>query len=75
MPAAYGRTYATYGFIYNRPDGDSGPGLCRRQADAAQPRFEQLAEMPVGTGFAAQPVSFQPQGLAPLRKAAPHRHR
>ena len=73
--AAYGRTYPTYGFIYNRPDGDSAPVYAAAKPMQRSLRFEQLAEMPVGTGFAAQPVSFQPQGMAPLRKAAPHRHR
>ena len=72
---AYGRTYPTYGFIYNRPDGDSGPVYAAAKPMQRSLRFEQLAEMPVSVGFAAQPVSFQPQGLAPLRKAAPHRHR
>jgi surface antigen len=73
--AAYGRTYPTYGFIYNRPDGDSAPVYAAAKPLQRSLRFEQLAEMPVGTGFSAQPVSFQPQGMAPLRKAAPHRHR
>jgi surface antigen len=72
---AYGRTYPTYGFIYNRPDGDSAPVYAAAKPMQRSMRFEQLAEMPVGTGFAAQPVAFQPQGVAPLRKAAPHRHR
>ncbi len=77
---AFGRTYPTYGFIYNRPDGDSGPVYAAAKPMQRSLRFEQLAEMPLGTGFAAQPVSFQPQGVeplrpAPLRKAAPHRHR
>jgi surface antigen len=73
--AAYGRTYPTYGFIYNRPDGDSAPVYAAAKPMQRSMRFEQLAEMPAGTGFTAQPVAFQPQGLAPLRKAAPHRHR
>jgi surface antigen len=72
---AYGRTYPTYGFIYNRPDGDRGPVYAASRPMQRSLRFEQLAEMPVGAGFGAQPVSFEPQGLAPLRKAAPHRHR
>jgi len=66
---SFGRVYPTYGFIYNRPDGDTGT------AYAAAPmrrslQMEQVAELP-----AAQPVSFQPQGYAPMRKAASHRHR
>ena len=78
--SAYGRTYATYGFIYNRPDGDAAPVYAAAKPMQRSLRFEQLAEMPVGTsfgaqGFGAQPVSFQPQGVAPLRKAAPERHR
>ena len=73
---AYGRTYATYGFIYNRPDGDATPVYAATGKPVQRSlRFEQLAEMPIGTGFGAQPVSFRPQGLAPLRKAAANRHR
>ncbi|MFC7474905.1 CHAP domain-containing protein [Dankookia sp. GCM10030260] len=72
---AYGRTYPTYGFIYNRPAGDDAPVYAAAKPLERSLRFEQLAEMPVGTGFAAQPVAFEPQGLAPLRKAAPRRHR
>lgn len=73
--SAYGRTYPTYGFIYNRPDGDSGPVYAAAKPMQRSLRFEQLAEMPIGTGFGTQPVGFQLQGLAPLRKAAPQRHR
>jgi len=72
---AYGRTYPTYGFIYNRPDGDSGPVYAAAKPMQRSLRFEQLAEMPLGTGFGAQPAAYRTQGLAPLRKAAPHRQR
>jgi surface antigen len=72
---AYGRVYPTYGFIYNRPDGDTGTAYAAAAPRQAAPRFEQLAEMPIGAAFGAQPVSFQPQDLAPLRKAAAARHR
>lgn len=72
--AAYGRTYPIYGFIYNRPDGDAAPVYAAARPVQRSLRFEQLAEMPVGTAH-ARPVAFTQQGLAPLRKAAPHRHR
>ncbi|TDH64145.1 CHAP domain-containing protein [Dankookia rubra] len=73
--AAYGRTYPTYGFIYNRPAGDSAPVYAAARPMQRSLRFEQLAEMPIGAGFATQPASYEPQGLAPLRKVAPDRHR
>lgn len=73
--AAYGRTYPTYGFIYNRPARDSAPVYAATRPMQRSLRFEQLAEMPVGSDIAAEPVSYQPQGLAPLRKAAADRPR
>ncbi|WP_431269637.1 CHAP domain-containing protein [Dankookia sp. P2] len=72
---AYGRTYPTYGFIYNRPIDDNAPVYASATPVQRSLRFEQLAEMPVGAGFGGQAVAYRPQGLTPLRKAAPHRHR
>lgn len=67
---SYGRVYPTYGFIYNRPEGDTGTAYAAAASRQRSMRFEELAEMPVGAPFGAQPVSFQTQGLAPLHKAA-----
>ncbi|MDO9708312.1 CHAP domain-containing protein [Paracraurococcus lichenis] len=71
---AYGRTYPTYGFIYNRPEGDTATAYASAPALHRSLRFEQLAEMPIGAA-AAEPIAYRPQGTAPLRKAAPQRHR
>jgi hypothetical protein len=65
----FGHVYPTYGFIYNRPD--DGVAYAAARPMQRSMRFEQLAEMPLGV----TPVSFAPQGNAPLRKSAPHRHR
>nr|WP_274607267.1 CHAP domain-containing protein [Paracraurococcus ruber] len=67
----FGRVYPTYGFIYNRPDDRLGTAYAAGRAPQRSLRFEQVAEMPLD----AEPVSFQPQGMTPLRKAAPHRPR
>jgi surface antigen len=68
---SYGRVYPTFGFIHNRPDGDTGTAYAAAPAPQPSLRFDQLAEMPIG----ADAVSFQPQGLAPLRRPAAQRHR
>ncbi|MCB4821003.1 CHAP domain-containing protein [Roseicella aerolata] len=68
--SAFGRVYPTYGFIYDRPDGGTGTAYAATPVQRSL-RFQELAEMPVG----AQPVSFQMQGAAPLRKPAPQRQR
>lgn len=71
----YGRTYATYGFIYNRPEDGARTWYAAAQPAPRSLRFQELAEMPVGGAYGAQPVSFRPQGLTPLRKASAQRHR
>ena len=64
--SSFGRTYATYGFIYNRPDdavdtGTAYAGLPLRRGT----RYEQVAEMP-DTASARQ---FEMQGLDGLGMA------
>lgn len=60
---AFGRTYPTYGFIYNRPDdtGTSGTAYAgAQQRRAAQ--YEQVADAPE----AASSRGYALQGLAPM---------
>jgi hypothetical protein len=64
--SSFGRTYATYGFIYNRPDdavntGTAYAGLSPRRGT----RYEQVAEMP----DAGSPRQFEMQGLDGLGMA------
>ena len=63
---AFGRTYPTYGFIYNRPD-DAGTSST---AYASLPlrrstRYEQVADAPE----AASPRGYSLQGVAPVTTA------
>lgn len=56
-PGTFGRTYPTYGFIYNRPDPETAyAGLGRRRSVA----FEQVAEFPAG----GRARAAAPQGTA-----------
>ena len=66
---SFGRVYPTYGFIYNRPETGTAYAAAPTQRGQA---LDQVAEMP---SWAPQKVSFRPQGLAPLRSPAAHRHR
>lgn len=43
--SAFGRVYATYGFIYNRPEEDGATAFASRTPQRAA-QFEQIAEMP-----------------------------
>jgi surface antigen len=63
---AFGRTYPTYGFIYNRPDdtgttGTAYAGLPLRRSA----RYEQLADAPE----AASPRGYSLQGVSPMTTA------
>ncbi|MBL6457876.1 CHAP domain-containing protein [Belnapia sp. T6] len=60
---SFGRTYPTFGFIYNRPDDgvNTGTAYAGMQLRSSA-RYEQVAEAPEGRGFALQ-------GLQPLRSA------
>ncbi|MDB5373860.1 MAG: amidase [Belnapia sp.] len=63
---AFGRTYPTYGFIYNRPDDAANTGTAyaglplRRSA-----RYEQVADAPE----AASPRGYSLQGVSPMTTA------
>jgi hypothetical protein len=68
-PGTFGRTYPTYGFIYNRPDdspaaGTAFAGLPLRRSM----RLEQVAEMPAG----GRPVPFADE-VPSRQRAAPSR--
>lgn len=63
---AFGRTYPTYGFIYNRPDdavntGTAYAGLPVRRST----RYEQVADAPE----AASPRGYSLQGVSPMTTA------
>ncbi|RYJ02898.1 MAG: CHAP domain-containing protein [Acetobacteraceae bacterium] len=63
---AFGRTYPTYGFIYNRPDdaatsGTAFAGLPLRRSA----RYEQVADAP----DAASPRGYSLQGVSPMTTA------
>jgi surface antigen len=63
---AFGRTYPTYGFIYNRPDdaatsGTAFAGLPLRRSA----RYEQVADAPE----AASPRGYSLQGVSPVTTA------
>ncbi|MDN3563781.1 CHAP domain-containing protein [Paeniroseomonas aquatica] len=63
---AFGRTYPTYGFIYNRPDdaGTAGTAYASQQQRRAV-RYEQVADAP----DSASPRGYALQGLAPMTAA------
>ncbi|RAI60370.1 CHAP domain-containing protein [Roseicella frigidaeris] len=52
---SFGKTYPTYGFIYNRPDDMPATRFAAIQPMQRSMRFEQLAEMPVS----ARPSAFE----------------
>jgi hypothetical protein len=55
----FGRTYATFGFIHNRPDSDAGTVFAGLPGN----RYEQVAEMPE----ARLPVVLRPEASARRR--------
>lgn len=61
-PGAFGSVYATYGFIYNRPETGTAYAAAKEPAPAGRRgpavRFEQLAEMP-------QDVRLERFGIGP----------
>ncbi|MDB5372845.1 MAG: hypothetical protein JWP04_1487 [Belnapia sp.] len=64
---AFGQTYPTYGFIYNRPDDavNTGTAYAGMPMRRSSPRYEQVADMPeasTGRGYSLQ-------GMAPLSSA------
>ncbi len=63
---SFGRTYPTYGFIYNRPD----TGRYLAEGGETQPSFEEVAEAPEPTNAprAGQRNTSQRRNAAPARR-------
>ena len=61
---SHGRTYATHGFIHNRPDGAPGQGIVRYASGAH--RYEEVAEAPLAprASFAGRTTLSRPIDLS-----------